>query len=261
MSNTEFIDLSQLYANMQQEMLQKLQTGSSAFLHPGTIGDTTEINWIQWFRNYLPKRYNVDKGIVIDSNGHQSQQIDLIIYDTQYSYLIFRQENMLLIPAESVYAVFEIKQELKKDTIEYAGQKAGSVRKLYRTTTSVRHIDGKSQPKPLHVIVAGILTTRSTWSAPITEKVVQYTKALPKNEHLDFICSISNNTFVISNDIFVNTNKSSEKPTISFCEKEESLVFLLLNLLKRLQDIGTVPAIDFSSYARTLNTKIYIDTP
>lgn len=114
------IDLKKLYVGMQKEMLQKLSTGAEAVVHPGTKGDNTESNWINWFNEYLPNRYKVDKGIVIDSTGKQSEQIDLIIYDAQYSYLVFRQNETILIPAESVYAVFEVKQNLDKSKIEYA---------------------------------------------------------------------------------------------------------------------------------------------
>lgn len=118
------IELTKLYAEMQKEMLQKLNTGANSVVHPGTKGDNTETNWIRWFQEYLPNRYKVDKGVVIDSTGKQSEQIDLIIYDAQYSYLVFKQNETLLIPAESVYAVFEVKQNLNKERIEYAGEKA-----------------------------------------------------------------------------------------------------------------------------------------
>lgn len=81
------ISLSDLYSNMQAEMLQTLHTGSVPFAHSGTKGDNTEANWIAWFKKYLPARYAVDKAIVIDSGGKCSQQIDLVIYDAQYSYV------------------------------------------------------------------------------------------------------------------------------------------------------------------------------
>lgn len=249
------IYLSRLYTKMQQEMLQRLQTGASAFIHSGTRGENTEDNWIEWFRAYLPKRYNVDKGIIIDSMGKQSQQIDLIIYDAQYSYLVFRQGDSILIPAESVYAVFEVKQDLNKEQIEYAGEKARSVRELVRTSAPIRHAGGAFPPKILHEIVAGILTTRSNWKAPIINNVVRYVNERQRNERLDFVCSIDNNTFVIDNNVFENEYNETITPEIKYCEKDESLIFLLLNLLKRLQDIGTVPAIDFSKYAEGLNIK------
>jgi len=254
------IKLSELYSSMQAEMLQILRSGVAAFTHPGTKGDNTEDNWIQWFRKYLPSRYAVDKAIVIDSNGQQSEQIDLVIYDAQYSYLVFRQQDSILIPAESVYAVFEVKQNLNKAYMEYAQLKAESVRSLYRSSAPIQHAGGQYGPKPLHEILAGILTTTSDWTSPIAPNVTKYINASDHNKRLDFICSISANTFVVDNNIFTNQYDANRSPAIRFCEEDHSLVFLLLNLLKRLQDIGTVPAIDYSTYANVINSQCYKNT-
>ena len=76
------IELSELYCNIQNEMIASLNLSASAVVHPGTKGDATENDWISFFRRYLPTRYKVDKGIVIDSNGNQSQQIDITLIGT-----------------------------------------------------------------------------------------------------------------------------------------------------------------------------------
>ncbi len=254
------ISLSELYSNMQAEMLQTLRTGAAAFTHPGTKGDNTEINWINWFGKYLPSRYAVDKAVIIDATGKCSNQIDLVIYDAQYSYLVFHHQNSKIIPAESVYAVFEVKQNLNKDHMEYAQEKAESVRTLVRSSAPIQHAGGQYDPKPLHEILAGVLTTKSDWTAPIAPNVVKYINAADHNKRLDFVCSISDNTFVVDNNIFANQYDATKTPTIRFCENGDSLVFLLLNLLKRLQDIGTVPAIDYAKYASIINSKIYKNT-
>lgn len=251
------ISLAGLYSAMQKEMLQTLNVGASAVVHCGTKGDNTESNWISWFQQYLPKRYKVDKGIVIDSTGKQSQQIDLIIYDAQYSYLVFSQNDTLLIPAESVYGVFEVKQSLNKGIIEYAGAKAKSVRELLRTSVPIKHAGRQHPPKELHEILAGVLTTRCDWKMPIVDLVVKQVRAREREERLDFVCSISNNTFVIENNTFMNQYNATSNPQISYCEENESLVYLLLNLLRRLRDIGTVPAIDFSKYAEEIVSYTY----
>lgn len=255
------IDLSKLYSDMQAEMLQILCTGAAAFTHPGTKGENTEINWIKWFKEYLPSRYAVDKAAIIDSDGKCSEQIDLVIYDAQYSYLVFQQQDKKLIPAESVYAVFEVKQKLNKEYMEEAQKKAESVRSLFRTSAPIQHAGGQYDPKPLHEILAGVLTTRRGWkTAPIAPYVVKYINEGDRNKRLDFVCSVSDNTFVVDNNIFVNQYDPTKSPDIRFCEKDDSLVFLLLNLLKRLQDIGTVPAIDYSKYASIIDSKYYKST-
>lgn len=255
-----FISLGDLYGNMQQEMLYKLDTGRSAFVHKGTIGNSTEANWIKWFDTYLPKRYKAGKGIVIDSSGTQSQQIDVIIYDVQYSYLVFRCEDQLLIPAESVYAVFEVKQDLKKEHLEYAGNKAKSVRELYRTSAPIKHAGGEYAAKPLHEIVAGILTTHSEWKKEIPSHVIENIYEQDRIQRLDLVCSVSNNTFSINNNIFCNEYNDTIKPSIELCNEKDSLVFLLLKLLQKLQNIGTVPAIDFASYAKHIESSYYNQT-
>lgn len=251
------ICLKTLYNNMQHEMLGKLQTGASAYVNSGVKGDNTELNWINWFQEYLPKRYKVNKGIIIDSNGRQSEQIDLIIYDSQYSYLVFHQNDTLLIPAEGVYAVFEIKQDLTKDYIKYACKKAKSVRTLTRTSAPIPHAGGTYSPKPLHEIAAGILTTRSGWKSPIVSNVVSCIHDFTRENRLDFICCISDIGLAVDYNIFVDDYVENISPEIRYCNQDDSLIFFLLSLLKRLQDMGTVPAIDFSQYARHLDSKVY----
>lgn len=253
------IDLMNLYSEMQQEMLKTLDAGSVAFLHPGTKGDNTEANWVRWFRTYLPARYAVDKAIVIDANGRESHQMDLVIYDAQYSYLVFEQQGSKLIPAESVYAVFEVKQNLNKTHMEYAQEKAGSVRALTRSSATIRHAGGEYRPKPLHQILAGLLTTRSDWSGQVAEHVGKHIAAEDAQKHLDFVCAISGGAFVVDHNPFRNQFDPAAPPAMRYCENNASLVFFLLNLLKRLQDIGTVPAIDYMSYARGIHAERYTD--
>ena len=40
--------------------------------------------------------------------------------------------------------------------------------------------------------------------------------------------------------------------TISYCDKSKSLVYFLLKVLGKLQEIGTVPAIDYNAYAQKI---------
>lgn len=250
------ISLSELYSEMQKEMLQSLQTGASAFTHPGTKGDTTETNWIDWLRTYLPARYKVDKAIIIDSKGKQSDAIDLVIYDAQYSYMVFQHNGEKLIPAESVYAVFEVKQVLNKEYIEYAGRKAQSVRTLFRTSASIPHAGGQYAPKPLHDIIAGLLTTWSPWTPPIIDNTAKYMFSLDADKQLDLVCSVANNTFIWERN--ASADNPTGPPSIRYCEKDDSLVFLFLNLLQRLQAIGTVPAIDYNAYAQHISSNFYM---
>ncbi|MDL2289548.1 hypothetical protein LJB83_02155, partial [Clostridia bacterium OttesenSCG-928-F22] len=210
------------------------------------------LDWIKWLEDYLPKRYKIAKGIVIDSNGKESDQIDAIIYDPQYSYLVMHHKETLLIPAESVYAVFEVKQSLNKGNIEYAGKKAKSVRELYRTSIPIKHAGGHHPARALsdHDIIAGILTTRADWKKPIFEKAIEHIDNRKGLETLDLVCSLEENTFVMDYKEDYDT-----APEISYCNGEASLVYLLVNMIKKLQFIGTVAAIDLNRYAAVIESQ------
>ena len=154
--------IKELFTNLQLKMQGELQF-SSALEHPVDRGDNAEESWRKWLSRYLPNRYKVNKATIIDSNDHTSQQIDAVVYDAQYSYLAFEEHGILYLPAESVYAVFEIKQTLNKDHLEYAADKAASVRNLYRTSAPIPHAGGVYPPRPLLPILSGILTTKCDW--------------------------------------------------------------------------------------------------
>ena len=145
------LDLAEVFLRVQQEMLAQLALGGM-IEHGPTMGDVTERQWIALFDRYLPKRYSTTSGFVIDSRGGLSRQIDIAIYDNLYSQPLFPQEGAVHIPAESVYAVFEVKSTISRETIRDAGEKVASVRALHRTSARlisgvVRH--AAIQPRPI----------------------------------------------------------------------------------------------------------------
>jgi hypothetical protein len=97
----------------------------------------------------------------VDSKGQFSDQIDVVIFDRQYSPFIFRFEGQVIVPAESVYAVFEAKQVINAGQAAYAQDKVQSVRRLMRTSLPIPHAGGTFPPKPLPYVLARLLTFES----------------------------------------------------------------------------------------------------
>ena len=126
----------------------------------------TEHHWINLFERYLPKRYRAAPAFLIDSDGRRSRQIDIAIFDNLYSPPLFPHDAGLHVPAESVYAVLEVKPTISKQWLRDAGEKAASVRRLRRTSAPIiasgalRRSPIKPQP-----IRAGLMATSSVWSA------------------------------------------------------------------------------------------------
>ena len=80
--------LQQLFRAKQAEMVACLLS-SRQVAHAGEMGSATEENWRELLRAYLPSRYAVEGGFMIDVDGRESQQLDLIIFDRQYSPVLF----------------------------------------------------------------------------------------------------------------------------------------------------------------------------
>jgi hypothetical protein len=134
--------LSVLLSSLHEDIQQRLAAVRKSFGHPGTKGDASENVWISLLEKYLPKRYQAAKAHVVDSLGAFSEQIDVVVFDRQYSPFIFTLENETIIPAESVYAVFEAKQTANAAMVSYAQQKVASVRRLHRTSLPIPYAKG-----------------------------------------------------------------------------------------------------------------------
>lgn len=233
------VNIKGLFNSLQHELIATLNTARSHIPHQPSKGDVSESKWREWLSKYLPKRYAVEKGIIVDSNGNASDQIDIIIYDKHYSPFIFCEDDIKYITAESVYCVFEVKQVMNKSNIEYALDKADSVDKLIRTSADIAHAGGIYKAKEPFKIMKGILTTSTDWKNGIDSDAF---KALMKYKHLDFGCSINDKSF------------SVEDGELKFSTDDESLLFFFLKLIDRLSKLGTVPAISISKYAESINS-------
>ncbi len=244
MSNgTESIDLKKIFMGLQDQMIATLSSNRETIKHPGTKGDASELKWIEMLNGYLPQRYKVNKAFVVDCNGTISQQIDIVIYDQHYSPFLFHQDGAIYVPAESVYGVFEVKQNLNKDAVEYSGQKAESVRRLKRTSVPIVHAGGKYKPKRPSEIIAGLLTLGCDWGQDIDSKLRNICPNLNGRQQIDIGCSLQFGAF---------DARYGEIFRIETSRKEDSLIFFFLRLLSRLQTLGTIPAMDIAEYERAL---------
>lgn len=262
----KMIDLRELFNGLQTQMLASLNVDRVFIEHPGSKGDATEQRWIDFLRTYLPDRYKVDKAIVIDSTGNVSEQMDIVIYDAIYTPFIFNQDGFMYIPAESVYAVFEVKQDVK-GYIDYAAQKVESVRRLKRTSVEMVNSGRRTSARPLTKIIGGILTTTSSYSS--TETVSKQLKELKGYQTLDLGCLCDTGSFHVDyketrpdgidqtkNEFIEQVYESREVNEIIFSDKKVSLFTFFLQLVSYLKSIGTVPAIDINAYLNAIDERI-----
>lgn len=270
------IDLKKLFAGLQSQMTAQLSTDREFITHPGSKGDALENTWIEWLKKYLPNRYSIEKAIVIDSEGNTSDQIDIVIYDNWYTPFIFTQNGFHYIPAEGVYAVFEVKPKITKDYIKYAGDKIASVRKLKRTSTTMINSGKKWPARQLSEIVGGFLCSTIDTKTFNSKTIEGYLKQCIGLCSIDIGCIADTAEFFVDYNSLVEYNdihKIGENPdymkyildyyenrvlrSIHFSKKENSLVSFSLQLSQYLQQaIGTVSAIDFQAYLNNIGETI-----
>lgn len=235
------VDIKELFNNMQQEMIFGLKTLDS-LTHSGTKGDATEDSWLTFFRTYLPKRYKSDKAIVIDHEGNTSDQIDIVIYDRQYCPMVFKKDSAMYIPAESVYAIFEVKQVLNASYLTYASDKAKSVRNLKRTSADIYHAGGVHPGNPPKPIIAGILTTRCEWVDGIESTSLRDNLKGVEELVLEIGCCLEAGAFTFENSQLLTSTE------------EESLIYFFIQFHEMLRKKGTVTALDVLAYASALDS-------
>lgn len=233
--------LRDAFARVQTNLRAQMALASQSISHAGTMGSVNEEHWLDLFRSYLPNRYDVATGIIIDSCGNRSDQMDVVVFDRHFTPTLLDQKNHRYIPAEAVYALFECKPTIDKAYIEYAEKKAASVRRMYRTSVAIAHAGGVFKPKEPFRILAGLLAPRASWADGLGES---FRRNLTTDEtaSLDCGCALAHGCFDLYDD------------ELLVASEEGAMMFFLFRLLSRLQSLGTVPAIDWAAYSRIIRS-------
>jgi hypothetical protein len=126
--------------NQSSETMQRCFYGWESDLpHQGEKGGIRERRVSDFLSAYLPKRYGIGTGHIIDRRGNISTQIDIVIYDAVDGIAIPIDNYYSLFPCECVYAVIEVKSRLTA----YSADKEENlceIRKCLKNTTIVKSL-------------------------------------------------------------------------------------------------------------------------
>jgi hypothetical protein len=232
--------LPRLLAGLHDDVERRLETARASLGHPVAKGDASEGVWLDVLKTYLPRRYQAERAHVVDSRGNFSEQIDVLVFDRQYSPFIFNLEGQAVVPAESVYGAFEAKQVVDADVIGYAQRKVASVRRLHRTSLPIPHAGGTHPAKEPEHILGGVVSLESGWNPALGDSLLRALSDDPR-DRLDIGCVAAHGTFARGDDgRWVIT------------DQRQAATAFLLELITKLQAIATVPMIDVRAYARFL---------
>ncbi len=71
--------------------------------HMGERGGSREEILLSYLRKYIPIKYEMNNGVIIDETGEQSRQQDIIIYDSFNSPVLLNMQSTKMVPIESVF--------------------------------------------------------------------------------------------------------------------------------------------------------------
>ncbi len=193
-------NLGVVVSSLHKRIQEELRTARETLAHPGTKGDASEGIWLELLQTYLPRRYQVESAHVVDSDGKFSDQMDVVIFDRQYSPFIFDFKGAKIVPAESVYAVFEAKQTMDAGLLSYANDKIKSVRRLKCTSLPIPHAGGEYPAKPPIHILGGMLSLESEWSPPMGTSLMKNLGSPSRDDHLDMGCIAGHGYFSLNRE-------------------------------------------------------------
>ena len=129
---TTIKDIYKNYCDMEKALVQQLNFQAE---HSPTIGGYREEVWKSLFEQIIPKKFSIERSVfIIDSNGNVSNEVDLAIFDEQYTPYIFRYGTLKFIPIEAVAVVIECKSSsIKTDKISKWCESIDDLRTSYNS--------------------------------------------------------------------------------------------------------------------------------
>ncbi|MDR7246850.1 DUF6602 domain-containing protein [Priestia megaterium] len=223
--------------------------------HMGERGGSREEILLKYLEDYIPIKYEMNNGVIIDATGEQSRQQDIIIYDSFNSPVLLNMQSTKMVPIESVFSVIEVKSSLNKTEINKCVNNILSVKSLVKDS-----LDGINSPTAGFVFAFTSSTTLET----LLDNLVEKNKEVEENKQISALC-------VLDKGLIVNVSKKGLKditlipnedttPAIIKNTPENNLMLFYLLLMQYLnQSSVSVPnLLKYASAGELLNIEYSI---
>nr|WP_221376894.1 DUF6602 domain-containing protein [Actinoplanes polyasparticus] len=122
--------IDQYWTGALQRLHAEVEVFNRLIAHQGERGRENELALARILERLLPGRLGVGTGLMFDSAGQYSKQMDLLLYDQIDSPTVLAQTNQLLHPVEEIQLAIEVKSRLSLDGVKDSGQKRASINEL-----------------------------------------------------------------------------------------------------------------------------------
>lgn len=143
--------LQAYYIGVLQRLKAEINLLNSIVPHNSTKGTLNEDSLKSIIEKFIPKRYSVGSGIIIDSFGNSSKQIDIVIYDSSIYPSLFGQTSVSLFPVETVLAAIEVKTYLDNQKLKDVTENTKSIKKLRHYVDKIT-INKPTSESPVNIV-------------------------------------------------------------------------------------------------------------
>ena len=184
------MDLNKVFDGIGKQMLLDFEQIQSQVNHSGERGSEREASLKAFLSTYLPSKYGVSNGEIVDENSQTSKQCDLIIYDYLNCPLLLAGKEYRVFPVEPVLAVIEVKSVLSTEELRDAAEKIKSVKNLNRENGAIAGI---------------VFAYSSTWKkdqiGSIAKHLKEINKSLEPHQVIDLLCVLDSGVINIVDEM------------------------------------------------------------
>jgi len=214
-------------------------------------GELREEDIVAEFRPHLPARYALVKGVVVNSEGNESDPQDVLLFDTAVLPPILGSGQTRVVPVEGVVGTIQVKSNATKANIDSAIENIASAKRLLAPTPRYGHPPGDAgRPGPWSTTASffgGILCLRGP--ADVQDLVNHYASAVSRvdpRERPDAFCIVDKVAVVWGSPStgsglhFAFRAESAEAPLALFAGAD-SLLFFYTSFVEHINHWITPP--------------------
>lgn len=234
------MDLKVAFHAIGKQMLADFEGVHTQIKHAGKRGSERELGLMQFLQSYLPARYALSSGEIVDVEGNTSHECDLVIYDPQKCPLLLASKDYRVFPAEPVFAIVEVKSVLTTTELEDAMRKIAAVKKLRRRNGSIAGI-----------VFAYKSGRKTNPMSTIASHMIQRVRQHPgEDAYVDLLCVLDSGLILFYGDEWTATiarpSYDNNMQAVETDDEMPALLFFFANLLDLLDSqLSTNPEYKF----------------
>lgn len=253
--------LETIFDGLSSKLQAEFDFLSSQFKNRLSAGEAREYVLKELLRNYLPQKLGVGSGMVIDSRGAKSRQIDIVIYDALNTPVMYAADNLQIFPVECVYAVIEVKSHLNSSELKKSLVNIRTVKSMSKTAyvpdddSDIKHpvyLYGQTLD---HFPVLGIVFAYSSIKniKILKDKLVETDDTSNSINNIDMVCILNKaciTNWIEDEDKIILTKEPSSK-RVSILTPKSLLMFYLQSTHILLQT--RMRPIQLTQYAQNIH--------